>query len=332
MRYELSREDLLKHCLEIAGEYQGQNLSLTLRQMYYQLVARGLVDSGQKIYKRVGDVLTNARFAGEFPIHWLEDRGRSMTHGRFTRDTLGTHEVLRTAHNIAEALPEFLVKRDRWLGQRVHVSVWVEKQALEGVFEGICAQLGVGLFACKGYPSISSLYEWMKGAYFACNGEHDDDDHSLNATRFYSFGHGFDWAERHRGTCDEAVVLYFGDHDPDGWEIPRSALRSIGALSQTYDMGFPLTFRRIALNMNQIREYDPPPFEAKMTSARYAGYIREHNTEDAWELDALDPIVLRDLVETEVNGYFDEDVHETNNIHVDALRADLRKNLAIAKL
>lgn len=331
MRYELSREALLGHCLTIADEYQEQDLTLSLRQLYYQLVARGLVDSGQKIYKRVGDVLTDARYEGTFPINWIEDRGRNMTTGDYTRNAVHLQDAFPDARAITKALPDFLVKRARWLHQDTFVSVWVEKQALEGVFENICEELGVGLFACKGYPSVSSLYEWMRSAYFAVHGCHEEEDHALNNDRMYSLGHGFRWNEHHVGTCNQAVVLYFGDHDPDGWEIPRSALRNLKTLGETYGMQIPLTFRRIALNMNQINQYNPPPFEAKVTSARYQGYVDEHNTEDAWELDALDPVVLRDLVRDEVNGYFDEDTHFRNTVVVDNLRDQLRELIAQPK-
>lgn len=327
----LTRAEVLRHALRIAKDYKDQDLTLTLRQLYYRFVATGLTGSGQKVYKRIGSVLTAARYSGEFPIDWIEDRGREVGHGDFTRTCNGIQDAFLDAQGITKVLPEFLLKRARWAGQPVHVSVWVEKQALEGVFEGICRQLGVGLFACKGYPSVSALYDWLRHAYFNVSGEHSDDDHRVTHFRRYSYGNGFDWTERHEGSAERCVILYFGDHDPDGWEIPRSAERGLQTLMDTYGLAVPLTFERIALNMDQIEKYAPPPFEAKMTSARFRGYVEEHDTHDAWELDALEPSVLRDMIKGAVENLFNDDIRHRNRLAVQSYRADLRERLNVPK-
>lgn len=330
-RHEMTRADVLTHALDIAGEYEDQGLNLTLRQMYYQFVSRGLAESGQHVYKRIGDILTDARYSGAFPVNGLEDRGRSVKPGKFTRTTSDIHDALRDAKGIQAALPSFLLRRDRWYGQNTFVSVWVEKEALSGVFEDTCNELGVSWFACKGYPSVSALYDWLKHAHFVCGGIGRDvaPEHTLRPRRRFTMGEGFDWTEEHAGFATQAVVLYFGDHDPDGMEIPQSALRNLGALMRTYDLEIPVTFDRVALNMDQIEKYGPPPFEAKVTSARYRGYVEEHDTEDAWELDALDPSVLRDLVTTSVSGYFNEATFTDNESIVKDLRAELRNRAGL---
>ena len=70
-------------------------------------------------------------------------------------------------------------------------------------------------------------------------------------------------------------------------------------------MGGHLTIDRIALNMDQIRRYNPPPNPAKLTDARARGYIAEHGR-SSWELDALDPDTLADLVRDAVASYRDD--------------------------
>lgn len=336
----LTREDILRHALAITEEYVDQGLDLTLRQVYYQFVGRGLSDSGVQVYKRIGDVLTAARYAGDFPLDWLVDRGRHVQHGAFTRiDTL-EQRALREAAGIVRNLPDMLLQTDRWYGQRVHTSVWFEKEALAGVFGPVCDELGVGWFALKGYPSVSALHDWSKRTGFVMRGEGQD-------RRFRPSRMQATYTEHHRGTAEQCVILYLGDHDPDGWEIPRSAERNLEKLrdlaprrwaeqqAEAYgwspsrfgwsreveariedypdesrlESHYPVTFERIALNMDQIEEYGCPPFEAKVTSARYAGYVEEHDTEDAWELDALEPTVLRDLIRDAVADYFDIDLH-----------------------
>lgn len=64
---------------------------------------------------------------------------------------------------------------------------------------------------------------------------------------------------------------------------------------------------RIALNRDQIDEYDPPPNPAKVSDPRAAGYIGEHG-DTSWELDALDPTTLASLIRDTVEGERDGDL------------------------
>jgi hypothetical protein len=65
--------------------------------------------------------------------------------------------------------------------------------------------------------------------------------------------------------------------------------------------------RRIALNYNQIEEYKPPPNPAKMTDSRAKGYVRMYGR-SSWELDALEPRVMRDLIKDTVDELTDHDL------------------------
>ena len=290
-----STEQLIAKASEIADEYDG---NLTLRQLYYQLVARSFIPNSQESYKRLVGRLTDARLTGEFPITALLDRTREARPGAFLRCQV---DALDAANNIADELrqgPESWIHTDLWFGQRKHVSVWVEKEALAGVFEDPCTEVGVAWFVLRGYSSVSALYEYLV---------HLQDAHRIN--RF-----------------DEAVVLYFGDHDPDGWEIPRSAARNLDRIIEVEGMDVPpIRFERKALLREQIDQYDPPPFPAKETSARFNGYIKEHGTKDAWELDALRPDVLRRLILQSAGEHFDHRKLEHNERLVQAAREDCRK-------
>lgn len=298
-RHELTRADILSHALNIMNEFEADGMKLTLRQMYYQFVGRGICPNGQAHYKRIGDVLTDARYAGEYPIEGLEDRGREVHNGDFTVCDDHVPTALQTAANTIRWLPDGTINIDRWYGQPNHVSVWVEKQALEGVFEPVCTELGVSWFACKGYPSVSALWSWIQAAEKA----HDD------------------------GTVNNCTVLYFGDHDPDGWEIPRSALRNLQKLMEVKGSGLTVNFERVALNMDQVDQYNPPPFDAKITSARFQSYVDEHGTTEAWELDALEPRVLRNLIRSEVERRFNYRIYEKQMAIRDARRAEVRARM-----
>lgn len=76
------------------------------------------------------------------------------------------------------------------------------------------------------------------------------------------------------------------------------------------DLNEPIfELNRIALNMEQIEQYSPPPNPAKTTDARFAKYEEEYGDE-SWELDALPPDVLAQLITDELRGYMDEDAFE----------------------
>ena len=297
MRREKS-ERTLADAYQIASEYSG---NLTVRQLYYQLVARGHIANSQESYKRLVSLLGEARLAGDFPFEWLLDRTREARPGRFKGNQIDVDGALDSAADDLRRAPESWLWRDRWYGQPTHVLVWVEKEALAGVFEGPCDALGVAWFVLRGYSSLSALSEWV--------------DHASAA---YQEGEGI----------EEAVILYFGDHDPDGWEIPRSAERNIEAIAAVRGIDLPpVTFKRIALLGEQIRRFNPPPFPAKETSSRFASYVREHGLRDAWELDALRPDVLDGLIREAVAEHFDATILRENEALVRGVRAEMRDKM-----
>ncbi len=65
---------------------------------------------------------------------------------------------------------------------------------------------------------------------------------------------------------------------------------------------------RIALNMPQIRKYNPPPNPAKITDSRYGAYVSQHGGK-SWELDALDPRVLDDLIDKSIQEHLDKGLY-----------------------
>lgn len=305
--------EILETARAIASEYRRDGLRLTLRQLYYQFVARGLAPSSQKTYNRIGAVLTDARYRGKFPVDWVDDRGRHNTRGDFTRnDTDPDWGAWKIADFMHQA-PEVYLARDRWFRQRNHVSVWVEKEALGGIVGDAASKKGVSWMACKGYPSVSALREWLASAWLACSGE-----------TYYTDACEYQTQE---GTCEKCVVLYLGDHDPDGLEIPQAAERGLNKLMLVTGWTVPLEFRRIALSQEQIKRYNPPPFPAKQTSARFAKYVKTTGLRDAWELDALEPRLLRELIWKEVDALFDPTIQRLNGTDVYDARRTMRETV-----
>lgn len=320
---KVSRVEIVRRAREIGEEYQRQGLVLTVRQLYYQFVARGILGSGQNIYKRIVSTLSEARVRGDFPMRLIEDRGRDAGAGDAVVLEDDVERAIARAGESLRSFPSWFLECGRWQGQPKFVSVWVEKEALTGVFEGPCKDLGVGLFACRGYPSVSSLHQWMRHAAEAS-------ETRTPRTRAYTDKDGRRVQGRTSGVAEEAVILYFGDHDPDGLEIPHSCLRTIEEMREygTAPSGLPaVTLRRVALTRAQIDQYNPPPFPAKESSARYAKYVRETGLDEAWELDALDPATLNALIREAVDAEFDEDIYRINEERIEERRGELRERM-----
>jgi len=138
----------------ILREYQADNYDLSLRQLYYQMVARGYIENSQKSYNRLGELVNDGRLAGFIDWDMIKDRGRetiSLPHWKTPGDI------------IKDAAKQFAL--DKWIDQPNYIEVMVEKQALEGVLIPVCNSLDIKFTANKGYSSASALYETGQRLY-----------------------------------------------------------------------------------------------------------------------------------------------------------------------
>lgn len=257
----------------IIDDYQAEGYDLSLRQLYYQLVSRDLIPNTEQSYKRIGCILSDARLAGMVDWDAIVDRGRSLSANSHW-NTPG--EIVRACAN------QFML--DKWADQDWHVEVMVEKQALEGVLEPVCSDLDVGFTANKGYSSSSAMY--------------------LAGKRM----------EKKLDSGKNVAVIYLGDHDPSGIDMTRDVDDRIKMFAgfDFYESNFDrrMVIQRIALNMDQIKRYKPPPNPTKLTDSRAGGYLKLYG-HTCWELDALEPRALAKLVSDAVLEYRDEDAWET---------------------
>lgn len=150
-RFRADRMDMIGTVHAIVEEYQAEGYTLTLRQLFYQCVARGFIENSQAAYKRLGDTVNDARLAGLIDWDMIEDRGR---------ETITPNHWASPADILHEAAQSFAI--DKWADQAFHVEVMVEKQALEGVLIPVCRSLDVRFTANRGYSSSSALYETGK--------------------------------------------------------------------------------------------------------------------------------------------------------------------------
>lgn len=275
---------------DICATYAVQGYDLTLRQLYYQFVARGLIPNQDKSYKRLGEVVNNARLAGLMDWSYITDRTRSLAslqHWEHPREI------------VEDAAQDWRV--DHWADQDVRVEVWVEKEALAGIVARAAQRWDCPWFACRGYVSQSEM--WAAAQRVG----------------------------RHIENGQPVLVLHLGDHDPSGLDMTRDMTERMrmfllqdylnmhrqmcGAVSSrevSKDMDARcggrqhFELRRIALNMDQVQQYDPPPNPAKVTDSRAAEYIARYG-EYSWELDALDPAQLNNLITDSIKAEIDTD-------------------------
>ncbi len=243
----------------IITEFMAQGFVLTLRQLYYQFVARALTENKQTEYKRLGSIIKDGRRAGLIDWSAIEDRTREVQ----------THPSWDGAADIIEAVAR-QYREDPWRDQRYRPEVWIEKDALLGVIEGVCQQWRVPYFACRGNNSETLQYQAGK--------------------RF----------ERHLADGLIPLVLHLGDHDPNGLDMTRDNRDRLAMFARD-----DVEVRRLALNMDQVEQYAPPPNFAKETDSRYAAYVRQFGTTECWELDALNPTVIADLIGQEIEALVD---------------------------
>lgn len=234
-------------------EYAEQGFRLTLRQLFYQFVARGWLKNEFANYKMLGVLITRGRNAGVIDWDSIYD---------FTREVVRVESWECAESSLRSALDTFHV--DHWEGQKELPEVWIEKDALHGVFSPVCSELDVPLFSTRGFPSVSSVWE--------------------AAQRFLYRFQKFDQL---------TTVLHFGDHDPSGVDMTRD----IAARLAMY--GAKVEVRRVALTKKQAKQHKCPPMMTKPADARTKKYDEKHGGE-CWELDGLPPSVLVDLVKQEV--------------------------------
>lgn len=254
---------------EIIEAYQAQGLRLTLRQLYYQFVTRNAITNEEKSYKNLGSVISDGRLAGLIDWDAIEDRVRVP---KEQSDWPNVEALVEDATK-AYRLP-------RWKGQDYYAELWVEKDALAGVLAPLARKFHVTLMVNRGYSSSSAMYEsarrFQDGAGF---------------TPWDDAGTEGEWARK-------PILFYLGDHDPSGEDMVRDIrerLRLFGADVEVH---------KTALTTAQVRRYRPPPNPAKMSDSRAAAYVEKHG-KVSWEVDALPPEVLAQLVEDEFYGIID---------------------------
>jgi len=171
---------------------------------------------------------------------------------------------------LQDTLKQYRLNRQQ--NQRVYIECVSEKDALSGILRRVTKQYHIRLMINRGYSSLSAMYDARN--------------------RFKSYA---DAGYR-------TVIIYLGDHDPSGLDMIRDVRERLAELGLASIEVIP-----IALTMDQINQYNPPPDPAKITDPRAAWYIQEYGNH-SWEVDALPPNVLTDLLTNTIQGLIDMDI------------------------
>lgn len=282
--------EYLKQIQRILDELQDY-WPLTLRQIYYQLVAALIIENNLREYSKLSRILTKARLNGFVSWSAIEDRARTILYSGGWNDS----EAF-----IQDQIRNFLrgYRRDLLLSQNINLELWVEKDALSRICHKIAFKYCIPVIVARGFSSISYIY-----------------NASERIRDYYKYG-------------KKTIILYFGDLDPSGWEMLPAMLDT---LQNEMKLDNKVEGIRCALTLNQIKEYNlPHSIDAiKEKDPRTKKYVKKFGTL-AVELDALNPAILEDIVKQSIEKRIDLDSLKKEQETQDNERIDiygLKKNI-----
>jgi len=189
-------------------------------------------------------------------------RDGRLPYGQLT-DSSRRGYYVNTYHDAAHFVRSVasLYRADLWKDSDYYCEVWCESRSIAGVIQEDCEDLAVSLFPAGGFSSITFVYESA--------------------------------VEINERVEKPVVIFYIGDYDPAGVLIDKSIEREF---REHLDKGIDLTFKRIAVNAEQIKEYDLPEKPRKKTDTR-SQHIRR-----TVEAESLPVEILRGLLRAEIEA------------------------------
>lgn len=335
--WEASKAIIVAQIISICNKYKANGDTITLRQLYYQLVAADIIPNHDKVYKKLGSIKDDVVYSGLVDWDIFEDRGRVPI-------------VAHSEENISSAF-ESVARRywlNRQIGQPIHLEVWTEKDAISGILKRVTLNYNVDLIVNKGYSSSTAMYEAytrfcecimseqkIKILYF---GDHDPS--GLDMIRDIRDRIGFMFT---RGTRLREWEFFtkvqewwntrvedFGDSSwdliglhPDFEKLEKLFNGSYSGgsdnvLEDLWDSALLTYYIQqnelfevipVGLTMDQIQLYQPPHNPAKLTDPRAAWYVNQFGP-ISWEVDALTPDNMRRIVEDAITEQMDLDIME----------------------
>jgi hypothetical protein len=228
--------------------------AITLRHLFYKLVALKLIDKTETEYSKLGSYLMKWRRSGQIPWSAFADNTRYY-YG--TQGYLGIEDALRDIQDS--------YRRNLWASQDTFIEIWCEKDAIASIISEVANSFGVRVFPLHGFSSGTALF---------------------NAA---------DTFKKAEAKGKEVCIYYFGDYDPSGLFIDRSALKNLRD-----DHGVDPYFERIAIKPEHIRQYNLPTRPPKKSDTRTKNFQGE-----AVEIDAMPMKTLRAMMEQCITQHID---------------------------
>jgi len=334
------KEKIVAAITMISNEYQKAGYVLTLRQLYYQLVARDIVPNHDKVYNKISAIKDDVVYSGLVDWDVFEDRGRIPIQAYY-------EDSVEDA--LSRTISNYYLDRQR--DQENHIEVWTEKDAISSILRRVTDKHTIRLVVNKGYTSSTAIYaayerfinsiasgQKLRILYF---GDHDpsgiDMIRDIKERLMFMFCNG----EQFYNNMHEEIDNW--------WDENEYTIFDIASYSEKYDIVAKLAYEDnskaeklfdsgkiemyidekqlfevipVGLTMDQINLYKPPHNPAKITDPRAKGYIRQFG-KVSWEVDALKPEIMIDIVQKAINQQMnhvtfekiiDREIEERNSI------------------
>ncbi len=322
MYWKAQKRDIINSIIEVCNEYRRGGYVLTLRQLYYQLVGKDLIPNKDKVYKKLSSLKDEVVYSGMVDWDVFEDRGRVPSTPYYE-------------NSIADALSYTAdgYRLNRQKNQKNHVEVWTEKDAISSILKGVTSDYGITLVVNKGYTSSTAIYgaykrffrkiakgEKVTILYF---GDHDpsglDMIRDIRDRLMFMFVDGERKEELEKKIDSWAMEIDEEDGEETYTDICWSyhndsnckRMYSDGEEGFCYERAYfnhHFQIIPIGLTMEQIEQYNPPPNPAKVKDPRAKAYVDKFGAV-SWEVDALKPSVMEDIVQSQIELAIDMDVY-----------------------
>jgi hypothetical protein len=273
-------------------EYQDE-LPLTVRQIFYRLVASDGYDKTESAYVKLAEMLTRARRASMLG----SDRGSTpmIPFSAIRDDKLRARSAFfyegpdEFKDSILESASGY--KLDHQDGQPQHVEMWCEAQGMMPVLAGIAEPYSIRVSSSGGYDSITTKHNLARRVA----GRWDDEKKST-------------------------LLLHVGDFDGSGEDMFNNLTMDVGMMVHqlTGASTEPFATERVALTAEQVVERNVITAPPKPSDSRTKAFVERHwevvdwhgDTDISAQLEALTPTDLRELFEEVITGHLDMDAYQ----------------------
>ena len=239
----------------VKSELASTSERMTIRHLFYRLANNAkAIAKTEAAYSNLCRHLSVWRKAGEIPYSAFVDSTR------WYYGTTGFSSVEEALHDCAASY-----RKNLWRTEGRHVEVWCEKETIASLLSAAAARYGVQVFVCRGFASLSSLW-----------------DAAESFKGYREAGH-------------DVHLLYFGDRDPSGVLVDQTLERTF---RDTFNVKIDL--RRVAVTPEQIEQYNLPTRPTKTGTTHARGFVGE-----SVEIDAMEPAELHRLVDDALSGFID---------------------------